>query len=250
MKSQLFILSGFAFLTGCATIQGIWALEIPITDEEDECTTDVSHNFKNASLSEDPGDSGGGGLEIVEDGSGSPLLTTIAIEQTSGSTANLIVGSSLYPGTKEQDGWHFSWERSSKYNSTSTFESAYALTEDSDSSSSVTYILTVKGDTLTGTAKTDAKETVNWSETDEWGGDAVDVIGNRGVIPAGAYLVDADGAPISNRANEAECDAVDCKLTVSSSCNGSGSFTGFRTGFEVDDVGEDALNAGQLPGGF
>lgn len=250
MYNKNILLFGSLFaLVGCSQVAGIWAIEIPQTEEE-ECEEGVTHNFTEGTLSEDPGDTASSDLVIEEESSGSPMVVSVAIEETSGSTANLVVGGQIYPGTKEKDGWTFSWERKGTHTQTTTFETAYTLVEDSTTNTTTTYVFDIQGDALTGTIKSNSKSTLKWTETDEWGDKPAETIGTRGAIPSGLYLVNADGDPLNNRNSAAECSGGNCELTLTSSCNGSGQVTGFRTGFNVEDLGEVGLDAGQLPGGF
>lgn len=249
-KRNILLFSSLATLVGCAQVSGIWALEIPQTEDAEACEPTVSHNFNDATVSEDPGDTGGSDLVVEEESSGSPLVVAVAIEETSASTANLVVGSQIYPGTKEKDGWTFSWERKGNHTQTTTFETSYTLVEESTTNETTTYVFDIKGDTLTGTIKTVSKSESSWTETDEWGDKVAETVGTRGAIPSGLYLVNADGDPVNNRNSEAECAGGNCELSLNLSCNDSGNVTGFRTGFNVEDLGELGLDAGQLPGGF
>jgi hypothetical protein len=225
MNKSIFLLAPM-FLVGCADggIEGIWAFAFPVDTSAQSCEDTIDENFKEYDVPEgEIQDTGGVGLEYEEDYTGSPYVVMAAIEQVGGE-ANLVFGGNIYPGVKDGGSWAFSWETSGK---------------------ATTFTLTIKGNDLTGIAEGTSRSTVAYVEADEWGPSAQDQVGSGGDIPAGNYLVNADGDNARNRAEEAECTGGDCELKITSTCKGDMDFTGWRSGFDVNDAGDPALSATQ-----
>ena len=76
----------------------------------------------------------------------------------------------------------------------------------------------------------------------------MDAVGANGSIPAGNYLETQDGERVRNAAADADCEQETCSITVSSTCSGTGNFTGFRTSYSVEEATELAMKA-QAGGG-
>jgi hypothetical protein len=245
MNKSIFLLAPL-FLVGCADggIEGIWAFAFPVDTSAQSCEDNIDENFKEYDVPEgEIQDTGGVGLEYEEDYTGSPYVMMAAIEQVGGE-ANLIFGGNIYPGVKDGGSWAFSWETSGKGTTKASFDD-YSYRSTSESSSTTTFTLTIKGNDLTGIAEGTSRSTVAYVEADEWGSSAQDQVGSGGDIPAGNYLVNADGDNARNRAEEAECTGGDCELKITSTCKGDMDFTGWRSGFDVNDAGDPALSATQ-----
>ncbi|HNH45985.1 MAG TPA: hypothetical protein PKY30_03050 [Myxococcota bacterium] len=245
MNKSLFLLAPL-FLMGCADsgIQGLWAFAFPVDTAAETCEDNIDENFKEYDVPEgDIQDTGGVGLEYEEEYTGTPYVMMAAIEQV-GSEANLVFGGNIYPGVKDGSAWVFSWETGGKGTTKASFDD-YSYRSTTDSSSTTTFTLSIKGNDLTGVAESEGKSSVSYVEADEWSRKAQDQVGMGGDIPASSYLVNGDGEAARNRADEAECSGGDCELKITSSCKGSLDFTGWRSGFDVKDAGDPALSATQ-----
>lgn len=245
-KSLLLVAS--VFLAGCADggIQGIWAFAFPVDSSAETCEDSIDENFKEFDVPEgEIQDTGGVGLEYEEEYTGSPYVVMAAIEQV-GSEANLIFGGNVYPGVKDGSSWAFSWETSGKGTTKASLDD-YSYRSTSESSSTTTFTLSIKGNDLTGIAESEGKSTVSYVESDKWGDTAQEQVGMGGDIPASSYLVNDDGDSARNRADETECSGGDCELKITSSCKGTMDFTGWRSGFDIKDATDPALSATQSP---
>ncbi len=245
MNKSIFLLAPL-FLMGCGDsgIQGVWAFAIPVDTEAETCEDNIDENFKEYDVAEgDIQDTGGVGLEVEETYEGTPYVVMASIEQV-GSEANLILGGQIYPGVKDGSSWVFSWETGGKGTTKASFDD-YSYRSTSDSSSTTTFTLSVKGNDLTGLVESKGTSSVNYVESDEWSRTAQDQIGLGGDIPASSYLVNADGESARNRGDEVECSGGDCELKITSTCKGNMDFTGWRSGFDIQDATDPALDATQ-----
>ena len=233
-----------------ASISGVWTIEIPGDDGEDGCSDDVSHNFDGATvISTDTATGIPGGVEVDESHSSSPTLVVIAIEQSDGSTAVLMSGNELYPGTKVDGAWSFTWEKSNESKSTETFKD-YSYSVDLSSTGTTTWSLTPTGDALSGSVDAASEGKSSYSESDTWGEDAAAQFPN-GQIPSNRYLTvtrqDSE-VPATNSVDKQECGGGDCSLKVTSTCEGSIDITGARTGYETSDLADKVIVSGQQGG--
>ncbi len=234
-------------LAACSSgIQGVWMIEVPMA-AEDECADSIDHNFNGATAVEDDG-SIPGGLQIDETSEASPSLIVVAIEQLSGTNATLLVGNNIYPGTKTDTGWSFSWEQvgeSSRDESVANY--SYSL--QSTASSLTTWTVSAEGDLLSADVEAESSQERAWSEADMWNEEAQGFVSSS-QIPSAAFLtVEREGntLPATNSVDREECDST-CELTVTTTCSGATELTGTRTGYEIEDMGDKAINAGQAGG--
>lgn len=234
----------FPLLGACGNLEGVWFLEFPYTEDGAECADNVKHNFKNADVIEDdaPIDTGSSPLDTYSTFEGDSTLAPAVIEIT-GDHGTLIFGGGVYPGAKDGGAWSFSWDEKTAGTDGRSFESDYSYDRQSDSVSKTTITVSLAGGDLDGTVKIESTSSMKFSETDEWSGAAIDAVGNNGSIPAGSYLETRDGERIRNAAGDADCDQETCSLTVSSTCSGTDTFTGFRTSFSVEEATDLAMKA-------
>lgn len=242
-------LSLLSLLGGCQKVEGVWFFEFPYTDEGIACEDTVKHNFKDMDVIEDDVivDTGTG-LEYTEEYKGDSTLSPAVIEVT-GDHGTLMFGGAIFPGVKEGGEWVFSWDEDTSGSEEATYEDLYAYRRTSANLSKTTIRVSLSKGDLTGSVKVEGSSSVEYSETDEWGNRVVEVIGNNGQIPAGAYLEDADGNRARNVADTANCEQESCTLEVSTSCSGTGDFTGFRTSYSVQEATDMAMKASAGGGG-
>ena len=240
----------FPLLGACAKLEGVWFLEFPYTEDGTECTDDVKHNFKDADIIEEdaPVDTGNSPIDTYSTFEGDSTLAPAVIEIT-GDHGTLIFAGSIFPGVKEDGAWSFSWDEKSASTDGRSFEQDYSFDRQSDSVTKATIPVSLAGGDLDGTVKIESTSSIKVSETDEWSGAAIDAVGNNGSIPAGNYLETRDGERIRNAAGDADCDQETCSLTVSSTCSGTDTFTGFRTSFSVEEATDLAMKAQTGSGG-
>jgi len=247
MKSAYLTTFFALLLTGCGSPDGMWVLQIPMVEvDPDACTTEVTHNFKDATERTDPGDTGATGLTVEETATGSDALMMVAIA-SEGKTATLLLGNRLYPGTKDGGSWTFEWTNQGETTSTSTFESDYSYEESTKATTVTTLSFELSGNELSGTANTKDTTQADYKESDEWPRSAEDVVGTTGRIPAGLYLEKQQGQ-VRNVSDVADCSGNNCELGLSYSCTGKGKLTGWRSGFDVSDVSDPALEGSQPSG--
>lgn len=241
----LFLVPTFVLVGCAASIEGVWALKLPVNTDGDACDEKLSHNFTD--VEENTADTGSS--DWTEDISydGSPAVELVAIEQTS-TGATLIWGGGVYPGTKNGEAWSFSWDTTGTYSDVRSLDE-YSYSQSSDETTSVTYNFTFKGNDLTGKAVIDSESTTAYAETDEWSKKLQDQVGATGQIPASSYLSTKKG-PARNAGSAADCEDEDCKLSITTTCSGSGEFTGFRTGFDANEATDGILAADQSAGGL
>ena len=166
----------------------------------------------------------------------------------------LIIGDEVYPGIEGAGGWTFSWLGSTESSQSNEHSSGYTFTSSNVSSSDVSILMTISGDTASGTWTATDESDRSWSESDNWDNNVLGL--NAGQIPSAQYLVYdlvkgkgkkqvvIEGAPLPNAFDTTECSG-DCQLQVLSSCAGSVEFSAVRAGFEDEDVYEYLDEAGQ-----
>jgi hypothetical protein len=205
--------------TGCAKDDGsIWLLRFePNTDDPDTyCTSDLTHNFNDV---------------VTPDDAAEPLLTVtqeltqnasaLLAQVTGGDEPVLVIGTRLWLGEKDGKTTTFTWD-ANETSSTDETGSAYAYTEDVDTSVVEKIKLEFDKDQASGTYTTTQTLNQAWTETDTWVQKDTGVI--QGQIPAGQYLrVKAPGGkgatvPAHNTAVEVECAAPTCSLSTVQTC--------------------------------
>ena len=249
--SPVFVSTAALLFVGCgAGPFGIWMLEIPsATDDDQECTDGVTHNFTDATVVED-NSSSDYTSELTQQRSNSLVL--VRIEAIGEGQAVMIVGSEAFPGTETGEGsWSFAWTGSQVTDQLDEHVQGYSYTWSGSSEVTETFFLTVTKDTLTGTYTLDSFSDDAYTESDSWSDQVAKIVGSGGLIPASRHLTvpgpKAD-MPASNRFDESDCDADTCELSVSSDCSASLDFTGTLTAFTEDEAYDAVGGAGQNPG--
>ena len=263
LRSTLMLLPALSLLGACGGgIDGIWMLYIPATDVgESECEETLTHNFSNGYTLEEEDDDFSPWTSESES-TQSDGLNFVQIVQSGGKEAVLISGSDAYPGTKEAGVWVFEWEGSEDTTNDMTHELGYAYAEDSNSSSTYTLSLTLKGGNATGSITSASSSVADYTESDRWGEQTAPVVESVGQIPSEMYLVydgfDFDkktgeqtpftARQLQNTRDSYECTADPCELSVSSSCSSDSDVTGTRTGFADDDAYDYMSSVNQRSG--
>ena len=158
-----------------------------------------------------------------------------------GKSATLIVGSSVYPGTKQDGGsWVFTWDHTSAGRQNESHESGYNYIYTYDSTTTVRVTGTFGSDGFAGTWEDSSQSVVSWTESDTWSDEVAAAIGTTGRIPASTYLLklDTTGAEVaaSNDYQAQDCDVTGCLLTVTTACGYSYDMTGEKTGYDPADA--------------
>lgn len=237
------------FLVGCSELSGLWLFEIETPGEDNEvCTETVDHNFTDATVIEDDGTDAYTSTRTTEN---SNSLAFVRFQDNGDGTGTLVMGNLAYPGTELGDGqWRFEWTGSSVMSQVDSHELGYDYTVDRDTTSVSTLTFTFAAESGSGDVTLDVLESLQYSESDTWSEEVMNEIGERGSIPAAAYLetaVQDQTVPTSNRWEDSDCGADECLLSIDSDCTTTWTATGYRTLF--DDEEYDAVqNAGQAPG--
>ncbi len=236
-------------LSGCSAFSGLWLFEFETpSDDNEECTDSVGHNFTGATVVDDDGT---GSYTSERTTVYSNSLVFGRLQGNGGGQATLVLADEVYPGTDMGDGrWVFQWIGTAVITQLDSHELGYDYSEDRDAETTETLTLTFAGDTVTGDVESQAVSFRDYSESDQWNEDVALDVGDRGQIPSNVYLeVDNKGMmnPAFNEWDVSECSDANCTLTVDSDCTTSWSVTGYRTNFGEDDY--DAVQgAGQEPG--
>lgn len=250
---QVVALSGL-FTCGClGGPWGVWLLEVPyVSEDAEECTEEVTHNFTGATVVEEEEDDGDYTSETTSDRSSSLLF--VQIETNSKGEAILVANGEVYPGTEtDSGGWVFEWVGTESNTQEDTYTSEYAYTAVTDAQETAAYSLTFEGKSLSGTLDSTSLLDAAYTETDTWSEDASMFIGTQGDIPAATYLeVEGEGprggtSPASNAYDAEDCDDSSCELTVTSDCYTTRQVTGTLTGYT--DESYDAVEDNQQRSG-
>ncbi len=238
-------------LAGCgASPFGIWLFEIPsATDDDEDCTDSVSHNFTGAEAVEE--DSGGDYTsEITTERSGSLVLARI--EATGEGQALMIIDNDVYPGTETRDGvWSFSWTGSQITDQADEHTQGYSYTWSGSSEMTENFVLTFGAQAVNGTYTVNTYDHDAYTETDSWSQQVAKYIGAEGLIPASRHLTvsgPTGDMPASNRYDDSDCDSAPCELAVASDCSVDLDFSGTLTAFTEDEAYDAVGGAGQNPG--
>ena len=228
-----------ALLFGCAgSIDGIWLAELAY-DDHAACATQVDHNFDDSYAAEE----GPWSETWLRDHSEALVLAQIT--QSDATTAVMVVGSEVRPGSEKNGKWTFTWTATDFVQHATEHDEGYVYGEDTDRTDEETITLTVDGDSAKGTWKATSEELLSYSESDEWDS-TVGV--DAGVIPASDYLnydvPNVGSFPRTNTRTDAECAGAQCSLDVLTTCEGSFRVTMTRTGYDdqgaydqLEDVG-------------
>lgn len=238
-------------LSGCTSVSGIWLFEIPYQEDSTSCTTQVGENFLEGDVPE-AGTPGVGPWNYTYDYEGSGSVSFGQIETYGDDSAVLILGSTVYTGSKEQGNWVFSWVDESTESNQNEYATGgqvtYGYLQRDTRVSDVSYTFVLDGRNKADVS-VDADETVTreWFESDVWGDDVAATIGSTGEIPSASYLVNSEGGGEANQYDNSDCDASRqglCYLAVATACSASADFVAYRTDFEDEDHFRSIREAG------
>ncbi len=256
MNRSLFSLA--LMLSGCTDMTGIWLFEIPYQDDATTCTTQIDENFVQGAVPE-TGSTGVGPWNYTYAYEGSGSVAFGQIETYGDDSAVLIIGSTVYTGSKEQGNWVFSWvDESTESNQNEYAENGrvtYGYLQRDTRVSDISYTFVLEGRSQ-AKVSVDADETVTqeWFESDTWSEDVARTIGTTGEMPSSNYLVGSDGLGQGNDSEARDCDESRqglCYLAVETACAAEGEFVAYRTDFEDEDHYrsiQDAGNGGSMGG--
>lgn len=229
--------------TGCTnTITGIWMMQISYP-AADTCVDTISHNFTGATVPSDTTDTADGWTQDDSE-TRTDELTFVQVETTGKDTAVLIMGSQAWPGTMSDKGHYtFAWSGSDEQLQDSSHDSGYTYTYSSSALSEEQLVLVMDQGLGSGTWESTSTNDQSWLESDTW---SKDLPFARGAIPAGDYLV-VEGTqgkkgpkpqetPASNGRDDSDCDADNCTLTVTTTCDDSLDVVLTQTDFSDDDA--------------
>lgn len=230
---------------GCFSNEDIWLLQVPYLLEP-TCETTVSHNFIGA-YEPSEGTSRWTEEELSER---SDALYFAQISFLDGQTATMVLGGQVWPGTSSEKGeWEFTWTGTADDRLSREHAEGYRYTEQKFAQVVETISLTIDGKAGSGSWDIDSVADDTYTETDQWD---VAVGLAQGTIPAGTWLVVddefADGVPVTNLPDEAECQDATCQLRVQDSCQESRDFEATLTGYTAEEA-YDQLEAATQPFG-
>ncbi|MCK6505539.1 hypothetical protein L6R53_19440 [Myxococcota bacterium] len=231
--------------TGCTSNEDIWLLQVPYLLEP-TCQTTVTHNFIGAYQPED----GTGRWTEEQLSERSDALYFAQISFLDAQTATMVLGGEVWPGTSSEKGeWEFAWTGEADDRLSREHAEGYRYTEQKYAQVVETISLSIDGKTGSGSWDVDSVLDDTYTETDQWD---VSVGLSEGTIPAGAWLVVddefADGVPVTNLADQAECADATCQLRVQDSCQESRDFEATLTGYTAEEA-YDQLEAATQPFG-
>lgn len=233
-------------LGGCSDMTGIWLFEIPFQEDSTSCNETITENY-NLGYVPEAGVAGGGPWVSSYDFTGSGSVAFGQIETYGDDSAVLIIGTTVFTGTKEQGNWVFTWtdESSSEsknehYNNAGQVDYGYVRRDTTVSDVTYTFVLDGK-DKADVTVDATSTSTTEWFESDLWSEEVRDYLGSTGDTPASAYLVYNEAGDVYSQQNTwdvTDCDNTRnglCYLATQVSCSDSGDFVAYRTDFEDED---------------
>lgn len=228
-----------ALLTGCTNPSGIWLVRVAYdADAGVECEGKITENFSDGYVPEGEEPDNDEEWEYEQSITGSDTLLFAQVETTTPNHAVLVWGGQVLPGEWDGQSWAFSWADTAGDEQRAEHESGYRFVESTEETSEVLVTLAFgEGGIATGNLTASSLSSQSWSESDEW--DEDEIVGGSGEMPSTTYLVyedDGDEYPQQNIADEEDCDDSDCRLTVSSECSGTNTFTATRTDFQDEDA--------------
>lgn len=230
-------------LTGCAGSDGVWLLFVDPLVLSDPTTT-VEHDFLGATVRE--GDTTDPEWTLDEVYEASEALAFAEIFDVAGEDQKILVADGrVYLGNKSGGLWTFTWTNSEHEGETQTHQSGYSYATDSQDTFETVITLDLSGGTATGTFENTLTTVRSWTESDIWDPDAVRRY--SGQIPANTWLEATDGGGVSNAADETDCSADPCFITVTASAVLSAPIAGRRTELSHDDY-DGVDGTGQPPG--
>lgn len=165
----------------------------------------------------------------------SPALQFAELITSTDGTAVLVVDDAIYPGTRDKEGWTFTWESYDRSARSENHVSGYGFGQTTDVTVTTTFDLTLDGKTATGRKSVSTDTSLQWSESDSW--DSEEVGKYAGEIPSYTYLI---GEYTENIGESAECRAGVCELAITGASRTvwglSGQWTGYDAGAGFDGV--------------
>lgn len=232
------LLSCSILASGCAPTDGVWAIFISAAGPI-ECETSVDHNFLGAMQ---PPEAPTNNEWVVEQTfEGSPAVLFARVFDVAGEDSKiLVVGDQAYFGNRSGGVWDFTWTGNETTEDSEAHQSGYTFFDHTEANQVTKLSLDLSGQTGTGTLTQTGTSTTIWEESDAW--ESSDVGFFSGQIPAGNYLVDSTGYPVSNDSDGTDCSGTPCTLTVESDCTQSSPFEARRTDAGDEDFSglEDA----------
>lgn len=233
-------------------LSGVWAITVPYDPGTIECNTAIDENY-DGHVPDGGGGTSDGDWTYTDDFTGADALTFFQIMASGDGKQTLFMGGLAYPGVWNQDQWEFSWSKTTAETAVAKNDNDYGFAEvdNDDDTTTITLKLTT-GETGEGSVESSSDHKKYYEETDEW--DNGDVGTNdSGNTPVDQYLIkkDSDDNTVSQRniSDDDDCDGSTCKLTVQTTCSGSGDFTAERVRTDDQDAYEYVMSHGQSGGG-
>jgi hypothetical protein len=231
-----------ALLAGCSPSgpAGIWLIQVKYdADAGVECATNIEENFTDGYVPGDDSAPTESEWTYEQSTTGSDSLLFAQIETTAAGEGVLLIGGDVLPGTAAGGAWSFAWTDESGTEDAAEHESGYRYTERTGSASEIAIELTLTGETASGVLVASSDESMRWTETDEYGDGAENYVGTSGQMPSDEYLVyneRGDEYSQQNGYEDDDCEGSTCELTVTSSCEGTNTFTATRTDYQDEDA--------------
>lgn len=238
-------------LTGClfgADPTGIWEFYFPYQEDSETCTDSTDENFSDGVVPSEDGGPVDSDWNYEEEYTGSDTFLFAQMTTTTPDNAMLVMGSVAYPGTRDGKVWTFEWTDASTTYDSDEHDSGYRFTTTTETESSTTIVLTMAGDEAEGEVEGSGRASTAYTESDQWNAEVEDELGGYGQIPSSTYLVDTstnDNDPQLNYVDEEDCNDDPCKITLTTTCSGSDTFTATRTDLSDEDAYHYMMSAGQ-----
>jgi hypothetical protein len=225
-------------LTACAPtrVEGVWHFYLSLY-EGSPCTQDVLHNFNDVITGDDIQDTGSDWTEEIESTESDAEMFGLIRE--SGDELVLLLGGGIYEGVKAEGEYKLMQERFETSTAAETHSSGYAYKAAVDARMVTTFGGPISRGSFDGKGTLRSTDKYTWTETDSWGEEVASSIGFQGSIPSASYLLTEDQfgyeAPLYNEYDIANCQSVDCTLTVTETCTSSFTFTADRTDIKPEE---------------
>lgn len=241
-----------ALLTGCTDLTGIWLFQIPYQESTAGCDTSVAENFSEGYVPAE-GEATVGEWLYTEDYEGTDAIAFGQIETYGKDQAILVLGTAVYPGTKDGKSWIFEWVNDeTSQTKEEHYQGAavdYGYLAEETSVSTTTYTFDMEGKKqATVKIESTGTSTVHWFESDEWPDEVAAEIGSSGQIPSYSYLVYDDAGDSYSQYNDYDvddCQGNVCEILVETTCSDDGEFIAYKTDYNEEDYYEHMQGAGQ-----
>ena len=237
---RLIALLSFVSLAGCGLGDGqVWLFSIE-TPAPGDCTVEITENFTNGTPASAPT---GGFWEYTQEleTSVNQMFGQIV---TVGGDPVLVIDGATYTGARVDGSWQFTYDSFSDGIDREEHASGYTYEESGRQGTAVTITADLGGSGMTGTWVEANSIDLTYSESDAWDV-SVGII--SGQIPAGAYLLDSMGTPVTNDSNSSDCDSATCSLSVVETCTTTANFTASKLNYGNADIFAGLEDAGQQP---